>query len=386
MSEKNKKSRLSPSYVLTLLICIAIGALAGMLLPSYFDLVPENHTTPIALAILVAYVAGSLYISIILHEGGHLVFGLITGYRFSSFRIGALMLVKVNGKLKFKRHSLAGTGGQCLLAPPEMKDGRMPHVLYNLGGVISNLVFAAAFFGLAYATRSEIYLCSLFVILAVINLTLGISNGIPLSTGAIDNDGKNAASLGKNPTAMRALWIQLMINYETSNGKRLSEMPEEWFSLPSDDELSCGLVASLAVFHENRLVDMMQLDDALDVINRYKSTPSLPGIYRSLMIMDEMTIRAINGEDYVSIARLFTKEVHTVMNAMKSFPAVLRTKYIFALLAEENTASAEKISAAFEKVKKSYPYATDIQAEGSVMALAKAKFEQRRQSVDVDTE
>ena len=380
MSKKDKKSRLSPSYVLALLICVGIGALAGVLLPAYFDSVPESHTTPIALAILVAYVAVAIYVSIILHEGGHLVFGLITGYRFSSFRIGSLMLVRASGKLKLKRHSLAGTGGQCLLTPPEMKDGKMPHALYNLGGVISNLTFAAAFAALAYATHSQVYLCSLFVVVAVINLTLGISNGIPLSTGAVDNDGKNALSLGKNPDAMRALWIQLMINSETANEKRLSEMPSEWFSLPEDDKLSCGLVASLAVFHENRLIDEMRLDEALDVIRRYKNTDSLPGIYRSLLTMDEITIKAINGADYTSLSRLFTKEVHTVMNAMKSFPAVLRTKYVFALLAEGNTASAEKISVAFEKVKKSYPYVTDIKTEESLMAMAKEKFAQTRRN------
>lgn len=386
MSQKENKKRISPAYIFTLVICICIGALSGALIPYYFDSVPENHTTAAALAILVTYVVCSLYITIILHEGGHLVFGLITGYRFSSFRIGALMLVKVNGKLKLRRHSVAGTGGQCLLTPPKMQDGKMPHVLYNLGGVISNIVFTAVFTAAALVTKDKIYLCSLFATLAVINLALGISNAIPLSTGSVDNDGKNALSLGRNPSAMRALWIQLMINSETANGKRLSEMPAEWFSLPADDELFSGLVASLAVFCENRLVDEARFDEALEIIEKYKNTPALPGIYRSLMIMDEMTIRAINGEDYASVAKLFTKEVHGIMNAMKSFPSVLRTKYVFALLMENNTESAKKLSNAFEKIKKSYPYATDIQTEESLMTLAKAKFDGARHNIDCDTE
>ncbi len=379
--KKNKRTK-SPAYLLTIAICVLIGALAGMLVPRYFDSVPENRTTATALAILVIYVVFSLYASIILHEGGHLVFGLLTGYRFSSFRIGSLMLVRTNGKLKFKRHSVAGTGGQCLLAPPQIQNGKMPHVLYNVGGVISNTIFTTAFSTLAFVAKDRVYLCALFVTLAVVNLALAISNGIPLSTGSVDNDGKNALSLGKNPSAMRALWIQLMINFETANGKRLSEMPEEWFSLPSDDELSSGLIASLAVFHENRLVDMMRLDEALKIIEKYKNTPSLPGIYRCLMTMDEMTIRAINGEDYSVVAGLFTKDVHSIMNGMRTFPSVLRTKYVFALLMENNEQSAEKISSTFERVKKSYPYATDIQAEERVMSLAKKKLQERRLGAD----
>ncbi len=386
MSNKQNKKRISSAYALTLALCVLIGALSGMLIPYYFDSVPQNHTTAAALAILVAYVVCAIYITIILHEGGHLVFGVLTGYRFSSFRIGSLMLVKTGGKLKLKRHSVAGTGGQCLLTPPKLENGKIPHVLYNLGGVISNAVFALAFAGLAFATRGKVYLCTLFVTLAIVNLVLGISNAIPLSTGSLDNDGKNALSLGKNPSAMRALWIQLMINSETANGKRLSEMPKEWFSLPPDDELSSGLVASLAVFCENRLMDEARLDEALEIIEKYKNTPALPGIYKSLMIMDEMTIRAINGEDYASVAGLFTKEVHGIMNAMKSFPTVLRTKYVFALLMENNTDSARKLSDAFEKMKKSYPYATDIQAEEALMTLAKEKFEKSRQDGGIDTE
>lgn len=384
MSEEKKRG-ISPAYVLTFITCISIGVLAGMLMPYYFDSVPENHTTAIALAILVAYVVVSLYISIILHEGGHLVFGLITGYRFSSFRIGSFMLVKVNGKLKFKRHSVAGTGGQCLLTPPPIKDGKLPHILYNLGGVILNLVFALAFSITAYATRDVIYLAALFAILAVTNIALGISNGIPLSTGAVDNDGKNALSLGKNPKAMRALWIQLMINSETANGKRLSEMPDDWFLLPPKEDLSNALVASLVTFNENRLIDMMKLDDALEVILEYKSVSSLPGIYKALMTMDEMTIKAINGEDYGSVSSLFTKEVHSIMNAMKCFPSVLRTKYVFALLMENNRSAASKVLDTFEKTKKSYPYPTDIKAEEAIMRLANSKLEERLGVSDGDT-
>ena len=92
----------------------------------------------------------SLYVSIIIHEGGHLVFGLLSGYGFSSFRIGNFMWIKQDGKIKLRRLSLAGTGGQCLMTPPEEKNGKIPVVLYNLGGVIANILLGGIF-ALAYA-------------------------------------------------------------------------------------------------------------------------------------------------------------------------------------------------------------------------------------------
>jgi len=40
----------------------------------------------------------SFYIQIAIHEFGHMIFGLITGYKFSSFRMGNLMWVKEEGE------------------------------------------------------------------------------------------------------------------------------------------------------------------------------------------------------------------------------------------------------------------------------------------------
>ncbi len=59
--------------------------------------------------------------------------------------------LKIQGKIRRKRLSLPGTGGQCLLDPPAMDGGRFPAVLYNLGGGLANLIFAAVACVLAFA-------------------------------------------------------------------------------------------------------------------------------------------------------------------------------------------------------------------------------------------
>ena len=378
--KKNKKTQTASklTLIITFIICIGIGVLAGIMLPKYFDAVSESIGTPIALVILILYAIISFYAAIILHEGGHLIFGLLTGYRFSSFRIGSFMLVKTGGKLKFKLHSVAGTGGQCLLAPPDMKDGKIPYVLYNLGGVISNIFFSAVFALLAFLTKSNVYTLTLFIALALINLALGVSNGIPISTASVDNDGKNALSLGKNPAALRALWIQLKINSETAEGKRLSEMPDDWFRMPKKSDLCNALIASIISFRINRFMDIKDFGTAKNLIEEYKNEPSLPGIYKALMTMDLITVKAIEGAEYREIANLFTKDVNKIMTVMKKFPSVIRTKYVFALLAEESGAGAKSVLDTFEKVKKTYPYPVDIAAEGEIMEIAKQKFEERK--------
>ena len=70
----------------------------------------------------------------------------MTGYKFSSFRIGNIMLVKTGGKLKFKKLTIAGTAGQCLMSPPDLKDDKMPVIIYNLGGALLNIISCIIFF------------------------------------------------------------------------------------------------------------------------------------------------------------------------------------------------------------------------------------------------
>ena len=103
-----------------------------------------------------------MYLQLIIHELGHLIFGLLSGYKFSSFRIGNIILLKHRKKLKFKKLKIAGTAGQCLMSPPEIKDGKVPVFLYNLGGALLNLISCVIFFIIYIFTKENNYLSIIF--------------------------------------------------------------------------------------------------------------------------------------------------------------------------------------------------------------------------------
>ena len=107
-------------------IILFIAAAAGGLLLSLSLF--SGFFNPLEVAIGIAGILVLFYISIIVHEAGHLAFGLMSGYTFSSFRIGSLMWIKQDRKIKLRRLSIAGTGGQCLMTPPEEKNGKNPVV------------------------------------------------------------------------------------------------------------------------------------------------------------------------------------------------------------------------------------------------------------------
>ena len=111
---KNTKKR-SKTQWLVMIGYMLIGAACGVLVMKHLDHLGESAFTPsdklIRLLLLVLCMYGALTLQLIIHEAGHLVFGLATGYRFSSFRVFNLILLKEEGKLRFKKLSLAGTGG-----------------------------------------------------------------------------------------------------------------------------------------------------------------------------------------------------------------------------------------------------------------------------------
>ena len=74
-------------------------------------------------AMLICVVA--FFMQIIIHEAGHLVCGLLTGFRMVSFRIANIILVRHDQGWQLGRFSIAGTGGQCLMEP-KIEDIRMP--------------------------------------------------------------------------------------------------------------------------------------------------------------------------------------------------------------------------------------------------------------------
>ena len=136
-------NRSKKSAVLNLLIwvlVVAVAAACGWLGASLMD----GLDLPAGgIWVLMAGLVGGIFLQLILHEAGHLVCGLATGYGFVSFRIGSWMLIRRDGKLRWCRFSLPGTGGQCLLSPPPWREEGFPVFAYNLGGPSVNLITAA---------------------------------------------------------------------------------------------------------------------------------------------------------------------------------------------------------------------------------------------------
>ena len=66
------------------------------------------------------------------------------------------------------------------------------------------------------------------------------------------------------------------------------------------------------------------------------------------------------------------------MKSMKTYPSVLRTQYVYALLARKDLAEAAKIKEKFEQCAKTYPYTSEIQSERELIEIAEQEAAARQ--------
>ena len=257
-----------------------------------------------------------------------------------------------------------------------MVDGKLPVVLYNLGGSILNLLSASLGILLWRLTQGMAFWPVVFLMFSLIGVIYALVNGIPLRLGAVDNDGHNALALGKDPAALRSFWIQMKMAAMQAQGVRLRDMPEEWFEAPDEEGMKNSLVAVLAVFRCNRLMDEHRFQAAREEMAKLISGKNaLMGIYHNLLTCDLIYCELLFENRPDRLERMLTKGQRKFMKSMKKYPSVLRTQYAYALLGEGDRAKAEKLEGLFRKVGKSYPYPVEWEGERELMDLAKARVE-----------
>ena len=208
----------------------------------------------------------SFTLHLLLHEGGHCVAGLLSGYRFVSFRIGNITLLRTNNKLRIKRFSLEGTAGQCLMMPPQKPIDDIPTVLYNLGGVLFNIIFSIiGIIIFILTTSASVASCS--IIFAMIGIILALINGIPMKVGGVSNDGNNVLYLNKDTKAKEAFVYQLITNALVQDGTRPAELPDEYLSFDTDFDYKDPLAVNWLILSASVLIDRQEYDRAYTLLN-----------------------------------------------------------------------------------------------------------------------
>lgn len=381
MEKEKKKSKIGSTIFM--IFFMIIGGICG----AFGMKVAMNNSTSLEECIIwifgimiILYL--SIFVQIIVHESGHLIFGLISGYEFVSFRVGSFMFFKKEGKLQIKRFSLMGTAGQCLMAPPKPYNENMPFVLYNLGGIIANIIVSIISIILFFVMKDYKVLSILFLFMAILGTFFAITNGLPIHFGPVDNDGSNTLNISKNERAKWSFWLQLEINARISKGLRLKDMPDEWFEIPSNEDMKNSLCNTMAVLAFNRAIDDENFQLAREISEELmKNSNNLVPIYKYILTFERIYLELIGDNSKEKIDAMFTAEVKKVGKSLKKYPSFIRIMYAYELLYNNDEKAAEMQYKAFEKFARKYPYNSEMQGERELMGYAKNVYIKKKEQL-----
>lgn len=328
----------------------------------------------IALALVSLVVASVLHI--ILHEAGHLVFGLLTGFRFVSFRIFKFTLVKEDGRLRWKRYHIAGTGGQCIMElPADQAPEQVPWFWYNAGGVVMNLLVMAASILLLRAFDTGIALMSFLLMMAFVGLMMALINGIPMPVGGMNNDGRNLLLLWRHPEQRRFFMYSLQIVGQMSRGVRMKDMPVNWTeNLPLQNPGNVLELTNRSAYMA-RLEDEGQIEAALAVGEEILSFGKrLPSLFQLEVGGEVAMLLLMTGGDRNRIDELWTKQQERYVKAGSKYaPMKCAVLYAYELLYRNDAEAANVYKVQLEQHQNDYTFPGEAKTALSLVTLISSR-------------
>lgn len=371
MANGNKKGK-KEKYrkVFTMLSAgIASTAVSFLLAWSYTLFVKERFADfePLVFfPVLLIATALSVPMHIILHEGGHLAGGLVQGYSLLSFRIGSIALIKTDNGFKIGKFRIAGTGGQCLMAPPEPytrnTSNRSGISVYLAGGVIMNLAITMLSVSTVCLTQSSLMAATAtgFALSGIYMLAL---NAIPFRPGGIPNDIYNLVQARKNRFAKDSLLSQLTIAAMLYKGCGIEEIENAIPDLPDEkkpdynDFYTINIILQRAAIEEDR----ENYSKAKEMLNRIRfRSKKLPAVLLYEIRCELATIAIAEGlrnGNFRQVSELLSGNTGKYAASTQRFMCDKRALLIAeTFLVKREYGKAREMMARFEAEKDIYQY------------------------------
>lgn len=348
--------------IIVYLIFVAIGMIGGIYLAGYMD---RNGSSAFQFVYAYVWLVLAYFLAIIIHESGHLVAGLKSGYEFIFFRIKSMTFIKENGKLVRKKFSIAGTDGQCIMMPPESDTPeKVPFALYFLCGGLFNILASIICFSLGWLIDNT-YIEIPLMVTGGVNAFLGIVNLIPINA-QVPNDGYNVVNLAKNKSEWILMYKHLRINGLLHKGVAPSEIPEELFDF-GEKNRGLGELLNASV-----CIDSKDFKKAEGLITSAIDSGKLFSIYELEAKSELLFCKIMNGAPDDEISTLYDKTLQKyIATSAKTQIAKRRILYAYNLLYKKDISEAQKEYDFAMKMKETYPNAGELKSELSLIQHVK---------------
>ena len=288
----------------------------------------------VALACVLAFVA--FILQIMLHEVGHMIGGLATGYKFYSIRFFKYAIVKTDKGLSWRQYDIAGTVGQCVMfLDKDIEQDSTPYFWYNAGGVVTNILLSVISIIVEKYTDMGVVGSSFFTLMAFVGIVMALLNGIPMNMGAgINNDGRNILMLSRSARNRRLFIRSFQIIGELGHGTRPKDMPKEWFcnEIPTGGNDYFGIVSYISYI--SLLEDEGHWDEARIAYEHIENIkPKLPLLFALETVGEHIIAELLTQNRRDVVEKLWTKQAakYTTSNSKYS-PCKLAALYAIELL------------------------------------------------------
>ena len=311
-------------------------------------------------------------VQVIVHEAGHLVFGLMTGYEFVSFRIFSHSFSRQDGKLTHKRFNIVGTLGQCLMTWPEDKDiDKAPYFWYHFGGGAFNLISAVIMSSVFLILEGRARYLLLFG--AVVSLFLAVTNLIPSRIGGVANDGMNIITLTKKPEDRRLLLQNLIVNAKQYRGERLRDMEEKYFQ--GGDPEGDTFQNAVALMCASRELDRHEFEKAGELFSQMLNNEDLLDVYKMESKCELMFTKLMTEADKCQVDEIYDKKLRKYVEITgNTYISRKRLLFAYDLIILKDKTEADKEFNLAVNMKDSYPAQGEYDSEMELMELVKERY------------
>ncbi len=278
-------------YFVFSVVCI-LTAFAGVILMLFVTNEPPFSTPSIQTVILFLCFIAGYYIAplhLIVHELGHLLFGLTAGMKFQSIFVHWLGFYRTGRHVRF---SLKGfSSGATQMFPKNAAHVKEKVLWFTVGGSVMNLVYGAVFLVLFFTvTQSPALL--FFELFAPLNLSEALIALYPAELPAGKTDGKVALEIGRN-TADADVMLRVFRAQGILAQGSFSDIPRELlFDAPVVREDNTAFLALLQLRYQY-LIWHGDTEQAWQVLERLQNLLDyLPPEAKSEILCDCIYVRA----------------------------------------------------------------------------------------------
>ena len=353
-----KKLKKNKILILTIIGFIIISFVNTILIAKRPDIayIKENYGSIFLITFDIFSIVASIFIQIFLHELGHSLAAIFSGYDFIFFRLGSFAFVKKNGKLKIAKFEIPGTGGQALFAPKGKAYENFPYKLYMYAGIISNLFFSILAFIIMYFNKNY-FLDQFSYFFASVGIYIFLTNGLKIDA-EISNDAMQVKLLERHEEYRIFTKYNLKIARLLVDGKEIKDMDQDEI----DFILSCdNQFAEIGILKGDYYSQNLDLDKAKEEYEKALDKEILSDRLQKQALINEIIYLSIIKKDQANYEKYVSKEFEFFLdNFLLKLVNGYYTKYAKLLLIDKDQKAAEKLKTQYIRFRKNYIFESEI--------------------------